>query len=64
MCDGITLRDLFAAFCAAGVHANSHDEIATMTHKAVAEYCYRGADALLAQREADSTEGASDGPQP
>lgn len=50
----ITLRDLFAAFCAAGLNANS--DFTEGTCKGAAEIAYRLADALLAAREREDTE--------
>ena len=48
----ISLRDIFAAFCAAGMLADSNVTGST-TPEELAGYAYGNADALLAQREAD-----------
>lgn len=44
----VTLRDLFAAICAAGIEASG-----LTPSKTLAEMAYEDADALLAKREAD-----------
>lgn len=49
VCSDITLRDLFAAFCAAGMVVRDGGDCGMQLQ--VAKLAYRHADALLAQRQ-------------